>query len=539
MSVSKSAVEDALRSIAPQHRGPGGAVAVLQDGAVLGQHVWGYADLDEKIPLAADTLMPICSISKQLFCALVVDLQRNPTPAMAANGDVMKQFSNKLAELLPSDIMQSTGLTIDHLCSNHSGIRDYWALTALCGAKPEGEFSIAKHGPLMRERLRSVHFQPGTEFSYANTNFHILGRVLEEVTKESLDDLLAQRIFAPAGMKTARLCADTAKLPKPCVGYEGDAQHGFRPATNRIEWAGDAGVIASLDDMVAYEAYLDRSLSDPESWYRAVMEPGKYSDGKTAKYHYGLGHGVIEDVSFVGHGGALRGFRLNRMQVPKARLSIVVMLNHEANTSLISEEILRKVLKLQSPPPQPTVEPSPAWTGTFLDQDTQLAVSISRAVKKGQLSISYAVSPETVIVKEPDRAASRSMNANIDGDIVTLERLIDNRTLHAKRLAKDESVPAAASFAGSFYCKEIDSTFHCDDLGGILYGSFDGFLGHGPAEGMRHLGQDVWALPCARGMDAPAPGDWTLVFRRGADRSVIGVTIGCWLARKLEYNRVG
>lgn len=538
MAISKLAVEEALRSIPRQHLGPGGSVAVLQDGELLGHRVWGYADMDKKIPLDVNTLMPICSISKHLFSALVVDLQRKPTPAMMGKGDVMEQLSKKLEALLPPGMAQKNGLTIDHLCNMHSGIRDYWALTTLWGARPEDEFSIARHSPLMLERLKSVHFEPGTEFSYANTNFHILGRVLEQVTKEDLGDLLAERIFSPAGMKTASLGADTSKLPKPCVGYEGDAQTGFRPALNRIEWAGDAGVIASLNDIIAYEAYLDRSLSDPESWYRAVIEPGTYSDGTQARYHYGLGHGTVDEVSFIGHSGALRGFRLNRVHVPKARLSIVVMLNHEANAGVVADEIMRKLLKVQATPPS-TIDPSTAWVGTFLDQDTQLAVSVSRAAQKGQLSISYSVSPETVVVKEPNRAESRGLVAHIDGDNLTVQRLVDHRTLQADRLSKNEAITDTLSFGGDFYCEEIDSTFHCEVLGGMLYGSFDGFLGHGPADIMRHLGQDVWSLACPRGMDAPAPGNWTLVFHRGVNKTVTGVTIGCWLARKLEFTRTG
>jgi D-aminopeptidase len=50
---------------------------------------------------------------------------------------------------------------------------------------------------------------------------------------------------------------------------------------------------------------------------------------------------------------------------------------------------------------------------------------------------------------------------------------------------------------------------------------------------------DVWTLPCPRALDHTPPGDWTLAFRRGADGRVNGVRVGCWLARRLDYARVG
>ena len=68
-----------------------------------------------------------------------------------------------------------------------------------------------------------------------------------------------------------------------------------------------------------------------------------------------------------------------------------------------------------------------------------------------------------------------------------------------------------------------------------MFGTFEGFLGHSPAQFMRYLGGDVWALANPRGMDAKPPGDWTLVFHRDEKGDVTGVTIGCWLARKIEF----
>ncbi|KAF9871246.1 d-aminopeptidase [Colletotrichum karsti] len=535
MPVSEQTAAQILEGIPARVRGPGGAIAVLKDGALIGQRVWGYADLTRRIPMTADTLLPICSISKQMLCALLYDLEHNPPAKAGGSADVRAQLSAKLAELLPPELTRNgTGLTIDHLSNNQSGIRDYWALSVLWGAQPEGRFSIAEHGGPMRERLRSFHFPPGTEYSYANTNFHILGRVAEQVTGQPLDALLRDRVFAPAGMRTARLCADTAGLPPPCVGYEGDEARGYVPAENRIEWAGDAGIVASLGDMVAYEQYLDRLAREPGSWYAAALTPPAYSDGTPATYGQGLGHGKIENVKIVGHSGALRGFRLYRVQAPEERLSVVVLLNHEGSSGAPADEIIRGLLGLKRAETSP-VEPDPAWIGTFLDKETQLAITVARGVK-GKVVISYSGSPEPVTLTNPKRGESPGMIAEIAGDQLKIRRLKENRTLEASRLTLGGAVDYA-SFDGAYRCAEIDSVFHCDNQGGLLFGSFDGFLGKGPAHIMRYIGQDIWALVCPRGMDAPAPGDWTVVFHRDGSGSVTGATVGCWLARKLEFTK--
>jgi D-aminopeptidase len=68
-----------------------------------------------------------------------------------------------------------------------------------------------------------------------------------------------------------------------------------------------------------------------------------------------------------------------------------------------------------------------------------------------------------------------------------------------------------------------------------MFVAFEGFLGKSGMQSLYAFGPDVWLLPCPRGLDAPGPGDWTLVFDRDADGKVAGLTIGCWLARGVRY----
>ena len=102
---------------------------------------------------------------------------------------------------------------------------------------------------------------------------------------------------------------------------------------------------------------------------------------------------------------------------------------------------------------------------------------------------------------------------------------------------------AAPTFArdvsGRYRCEELAAELTVADAGGVIYGAFSGELGSGRMELLDPIGADVWALPCHRALDHTAPGDWTLAFRRDARGAVTGATVGCWLARGLDYARVG
>ena len=535
MTAISASIREILADVPSRFRGPGGAVAVLKDGELVGQQCWGYADLRGRISMAADTLLPICSITKQMLCGLLTDLEHNPTPAMRARGeDPVKQLSDQVSKLLNPNLLQDTGLTIRHLCNNQSGLRDYWALSVLWGAKPEGHFSIADHGPKMLARMKSFHFQPGTEYSYANTNFFIIARCIEEVTGQPLGELLAQRIFDPAGMKTARLCAHTAEHPPPGVGYEGDEAFGFYPGINCIEWAGDAGIVASLADMIAYEQFVDRSSDDSQSWYGINSEQQKYNDGTPANYGFGLARRVVGGLLTIRHAGALRGFRLSRSYSPEPRVSIVVLLNQEhGDAGGVSNYIFKRVMGV--PEEKGTVvSPGPGWPGTYLDSDTGLAITVCQGVA-GELLVKYHSEPEKLRMDEAYKAHSDGMVATLAGSSLHLRISEDNRTVNAQRIASGKPASDSFELQGDYHCAEIESVFHCSGSGDMLYGMFDGFLGQGHVHMMRSLGVDLWALACPRSMDSEPPGDWTIIVRRNSEGKVAGVTIGCWLARRLEF----
>lgn len=94
-----------------------------------------------------------------------------------------------------------------------------------------------------------------------------------------------------------------------------------------------------------------------------------------------------------------------------------------------------------------------------------------------------------------------------------------------------------AEIAGHYHSAELDAEMEIVARGGGVYARFSGMLGRGRMERMAPAGPDVWTLATRRSMDAPAPGDWTVTLAR-EDGKVSGLMLGCWLARKISYNRL-
>jgi len=356
-------LDQAMKSLPLSYPGPGGAAAVLQNGEILARAAWGYADLDKRLAFTPETLFRICSISKQFTCSLMLD--RFPDPA-ALDADVAARLPN----------LQVPPPTATHLAHNQSGLRDYWAAAMLCGSPAEAPFGQAESDRVIA-LSRSLHFTPGTRYSYCNQNFRILGEVVAARLGQSFESLLRNHVWDPAGMPTAQLCADTSHMPDGTIGYEGNPEIGFRAAVNNIHWTGDAGLGCSLDDMIAWERFIDTTRDDAGGIYRRLSAPVTFADGTPATYGFGLSRVKLHGISGTGHGGGLRGWRSFRCNLPSERISIVVLFNHMADARAAALDLLATLVDA---PARRTPTPSdPAWDGAWQEPETGLVARLQTA----------------------------------------------------------------------------------------------------------------------------------------------------------------
>lgn len=511
-------LERAVEALPHAYPGPGGAAAVLRRGEVLVRHAWGWANAERRIPFTPRTLFRICSITKQFTCALLLDTY--PDPAML-DGDVRARLP-RLAGPAPSTL---------HLCHNQSGLRDYWAVAMLHGSPVEAPFGDGDAARLIGE-TRTLHFAPGTRSSYVNQNFRILSDILEARTGRSFAELLRTRLFERAGMASAFLAADTRAMPDGTEGYEGTQASGFRAAENRILWTGDAGIGASLDDMIAWERHIDATRDDADGLYHRLSAPAFFADGAAATYGFGLGRASEFGRTTTGHGGALRGWRSHRLHVASERVSVAVLFNHLADARAAALDLLAVVLGAERPRPAATL-PAPAWLGAYVEPETRLVARVT-VPTAGQVELRFGQTPERLALRPDGTAANGTTLLRPADDGLRMERRGEN--LSTPLLPCTGS--ATMDVAGRYQCDELGAELEIVDAGGAFYGAFSGFLGQGRMEQLDAVGADLWTLPCPRALDHTPPGDWTLAFER-ADGRVAGVTVGCWLARRLSYRRIG
>lgn len=289
----------------------GGAVAgislaVARDGEVVFARGWGLAALDPKTVAAARTRYRIQSVSKLITAVAVLKLVEDGQLAL---GDPVTRWFPELP----------AGVTVAHLLTHTSGLAEFWKLDAYKQAPPARPADVV---PLIA--AAPADFAPGTRFDYANSNFLVLGLIVERQSGRALADVLRDVVFQPAGMVDSGLDCEAIATR----GYELRDKE-LVPPTPFVVPAGDgsASVCASAPDLARFaQALAAGRLLRPET-VAAMLTPHKLADGRTIPFGLGADLEPFDGRPAFGHLGGGAGFDARLTHFRDEGLTVVVLSN--------------------------------------------------------------------------------------------------------------------------------------------------------------------------------------------------------------------
>ena len=184
---------------------PGCVVGVQRKAAVVFRGAYGLASLELAVPLTPRTRFRVASVSKQFTVTAVLML--------AAQGRL--SLDDEVHAHLPELAPLPQAVTLEHLMRNTSGLPDFLEMLRLGGVGLDAGIDRADMLRCIAGN-RHLNFAPGSRFLYSNTNFLLLGLVVERIAGCSLGDFLQQHVFAPLGMRDTVLeVAHDKPLPGP------------------------------------------------------------------------------------------------------------------------------------------------------------------------------------------------------------------------------------------------------------------------------------------------------------------------------------
>ena len=317
------------------------SLALVRDGRIVLARGYGESSREDRTPVDADTAFAVGSITKQFTCAAALML--------AEEGKL--SLDDKVAKYFPK-LTRAGDITLGDLGAHVSGYPDYYPLDFI---------DKRMASPILADDLLRTYaggkldFEPGTRWSYSNTGYILLGRVLEKVTLEPLAELFERRIFIPLHLLHAwyQPGAGGKGLAR---GYESFDMSEPQPAPREAEgWLGAAGALyASATDLAKWDiALMDGKVLAPESM-RLMTTPRTLADGRSTGYGCGqsISHQGHETV--LSHGGEVNGFLASNTMVPRTRSAVVLLSNSLGHDPFeLGHDILKLMLRdLETPPPK-------------------------------------------------------------------------------------------------------------------------------------------------------------------------------------------
>jgi CubicO group peptidase (beta-lactamase class C family) len=344
----KAARIDELMSQYHQKGQFNGTVLVAEKGAVILKKGYGMADMEWDIPNAPDTKFRLGSITKQFTSMLIMQLVQA--------GKI--KLDGKLSDYLPYYRKDTGGkVTIHHLLTHTSGIPSYTSLPGFFKNFSRDPYGVEEF--VKKYCSGDLEFEPGSKFEYDNSGYFLLGAIIEQITGESYEKALQERILDPIGMKDTGYDHHETILKKRASGYQKSpgGTFGNAPYIDMSLPYAAGSLYSTVEDLFKWDRalYTDKLLS--ESNKEIMFKP--FLD------HYAYGW-FVEDVTLgnsneklpaFSHEGGINGFNTLEIRLIGDH-SLIVLLNNTGGAKL--DEMAKSIAGILYNKPYGPATPAPA-----------------------------------------------------------------------------------------------------------------------------------------------------------------------------------
>jgi D-alanyl-D-alanine carboxypeptidase len=302
--------------------GAPGVLARVQTPTDTVQLVSGLANRNTGAPMTPESYYRVGSVTKTFVATITLQLVDEGRLRLE---DRVARWLPWLPRMLP----HAETITLRQLLNHTSGIFNYrddpaYLLTALTGKvfRPEELVLIsALHPPA---------FEPGTDWKYSNTNYAVVGLIIEKVTGHSLGDELRTRLFHPLGLDHTTHPTSVQMPDSHPRGYYFLDGVGYLDITTTVHpsatWgAGD--IISNAADLATFsQALLSGKLLTPDL-LKAMQTTATNATGEDTGYGLGLTRLTTPCGTVWGHGGDAAGYENWIWTCPDGTHSTAIMMN--------------------------------------------------------------------------------------------------------------------------------------------------------------------------------------------------------------------
>ncbi len=299
-----------------------GCVLFEKDGEIIINRAFGYADFANKVALDSNSLFDIGSITKTFTAMGIMILKER--------GEI--SYEDKLSLFFPEFPSYADDITIRHLLTHTSGIRDYINEISLFNRQLLTHESVLN---ILRSQ-ESLHCQPGEKYAYSNSGYWLLGAIIEKVSKTTYSDFLRKNILTPLNMSNTYVIDELdASNSKLTTGFRFEDFMEQRVGDDSYYYTGgDGGIFSCSEDLYKWL----RSFVNPKLIAQSTLNKALNVNSKDRipGSHRGFSWNIGKrgDHLWVSHGGYTQFFISWIGFVPDKEIRLVLLSNNASPSTI-------------------------------------------------------------------------------------------------------------------------------------------------------------------------------------------------------------
>lgn len=313
-AATRERIDAIVLGLMQQQRIPGAAVLVARGGEPVYIKGYGLADVENGVPVTPQTVFQSGSVGKMFTATGVMLLAREGK--LSLDDSLAKYFQD-----IPASWRE---ITVRQLLQHRSGIPDYETDFDLRRDYTQEEFISEFARP-------PLDFAPGTQFSYSNSGYVLLGFIIEKVSGKFYGDYLAERVFGPLGMQGSRVNDIDAIVPHRAQGYllEAGKLVNDEWVSPSLSVTADGSLLFPVEDLARWDRALYGDELLPQAALQQMFAAAPFLDGTRSidGYGYGWRTSQVRGHRFVSHSGVWQGFATFLGRFIDDRLTIAVLTN--------------------------------------------------------------------------------------------------------------------------------------------------------------------------------------------------------------------
>ncbi len=457
---------------------PGASIAIVKDGAIVYKKGYGMANLEYGIPNSSTTVFHIASISKQFTVFSILLLEEEGK--LSLEDDIRKY--------IPEVPNFGKTITLRHLATHASGLRDQWSLLGLAGWR-RGDVVTKAHILKFISKQNALNFNPGEKFLYCNTGFTLLAEVVSRVSGQTFAEFTKANIFEPLQMSSTLFYDDHEKIVQNRAYSYYLGSSGYKKSVLNFANVGATSLFTTVEDLSHWALNFSSTKIGNNEIIRKMNTISVLNNGKKTEVGLGQVVGKYKGLNEIQHGGADAGYRSYFARYPDQNFSVMVFSNeasfkpnkivHEIVDIYLKDsikvELKKEALNIDYEAPK-KISVSQDILNTYVgNYDIKPGVTFRITIKKGQLFM-QAPNNESGLLIPTSKTEFAIKNGKAKISFVTngsqeslLKLHVNGRIINAEKVeVAREATIKLTDFEGHFYSEELSTEYQFVVIDGQL-----------------------------------------------------------------------